>query len=69
MGEVYLMLSAKGINDVGQKLLNIVNDLHWIGFNNAKTGHTFSIMAVKSIILQLKDVEKFLEELIQEEEV
>lgn len=60
------MLDEKKLQEVGEKLLNIVQDLSWVEFHNKKTGHEFSVMSVKSLILQVKDVEKIFEELIEE---
>ena len=63
------MLDDKKLSDVNQKLFNIIQSLSWVAYNNPKTGHTFSVMAVKSLLLQVKTVEAVLEELTSEEEV
>lgn len=64
------MLDGKKLAEASNKLNNITKDLTWIDYNNSEElTPDFNVMAIKSIVLQLKDVENMLTALIQEPEV
>jgi hypothetical protein len=60
------MLNGKKLITANEKLLNISQDLSWLEYNDVRAGHDLSIMSLKSLLLQIKDVEKILEEVINE---
>lgn len=61
------MINSKSLEEANNKLFNITNDINWIQYASER-GATplFCAMALKSLSVQIKDVEKIFDTLINE---
>lgn len=62
------MIDAERLAEITGRLINITHDLTLVECNNSINSHNFSMIALKSLLLQIKTVEVLLSEIINEEE-